>query len=316
MSKISLKNLITYFACTVAHLQEVKLDKLIYIAQLYHYSNYGKILTASRFFSMSYGPHAPMIRSVVKKQIENNILYLEESRTSSDAVYSNPCLIIKSWQDKNKSLPAACLNTLQEVVLEWADEPYETILDYTTRTIPYLATCYREPIDLTTIEPFRDLRRALTLPQRIQIHRFVEKPDRAMCEDISGGKFFPVSLNEVTEIYLALCGNFPDKIPSRTYLGFNLQAIQQAFNKINGVKSDRTARHPSEFEIAAQLTGALMDSMSFKSYSGRVALKAGMLFLKKLGYSFGGDVLEDHWPKSYSTGALRDWFNRVSVKVV
>jgi hypothetical protein len=40
-----------------------------------------------------------------------------------------------------------------------------------------------------------------------------------------------------------------------------------------------------------------------------------MLFLKKLGYSFGGDILEDHWPESHSPGALRDWFNRVSVKV-
>jgi hypothetical protein len=38
----SLKDFITYFAGTVEYLPEVKLDKLIYIAQLYHYSNYGE----------------------------------------------------------------------------------------------------------------------------------------------------------------------------------------------------------------------------------------------------------------------------------
>jgi hypothetical protein len=116
--RISLQDVITYFACTIPHLQEVKLDKLIYIAQLYHYSDYGELLTGNRFFSMSFGPHAPTVRSTVKKQIEKNALFWEESHTSSDPVYSNPCLIIKSCEDKDTGMVTSCLNTLREVVEE------------------------------------------------------------------------------------------------------------------------------------------------------------------------------------------------------
>ena len=52
-----LTNLIDYFASTVPHLQDVKLNKLIYIAHLYHYAEHGKLLTNTRFFSLSYGGH-------------------------------------------------------------------------------------------------------------------------------------------------------------------------------------------------------------------------------------------------------------------
>jgi hypothetical protein len=308
----NLKNLIAYFASTVPHLQEVKLDKLIYIAQLYHYANYGELLTLARFFSMSFGPHAPTIRSTIKTQIEEKTLYLEESRTSSDPIYSNPCMIIRSFEPQDKDLSSLCLNTLQEVVQEWGDKPYKSILDYTTRTIPFLATCYREPIDLTQIMPFHTLKHALSLPARIQIHKFVEDPEKAISDDMTCGDFMAVTINEVAEIYLALCGGRPDRIPSQSWLGFDLQAINFAMRKLN---EDVSEKHPAEFEKAAQLTVNLLDSMSFRSYSGRVALTTGMLFLKRHGYFFGGDVLEDHWPEGNAPRILRKWFRRVSAKV-
>ena len=307
---ISLQDVITYFACTIPHLQEVKLDKLIYIAQLYHYSTYGELLTANRFFSMSFGPHAPTVRSTVEKQIEKNILFWEESRTSSDPVYSNPCLIIKSCGEKDAGIVSSSLNTLREVVEDWADRPYETILDYTARTIPYLSTNYREPIEFTAIQPVRDLRMVLPLPQRYEIHRFVDEPDTAMIDETVG-----MTINEVAEIYLSLCGDAPDQIPSQMYLGFNLNAAFQAITKMDDTHNGGALQELTEFDKAAQLTSALLESMSFRSYSGRVALIAGMLLLKKFGYSFGEDVLEDHWPETHSPAALREWFNRVSIKV-
>jgi hypothetical protein len=309
------KSLITYFARTVAHLTEVKLDKLIYITQLYHYSNSGELLTKTRFFGLSYGPHAPLIRSTLKKQLENKSIYLTESRTSSDPVYSNPCQIIKSSEQNDKNLSRLCLNTLREVVEDWGDKPYEHILDYTTRTIPYLSTCYREPISWTLIPPYRDLKCALSLPQRVQIHRFVEEPEKAMFQHHTYSDWCPVSINEVVEIYLALCGQLPDKTPSQRYLGFNLQTILYAFDKLRNKNEGGTEKYPIEIDRAAQLTNSLLNFMSFKSYSSRVALKTGMLFLKKFGYSFDGDVLEYHWPDGNSQKILNKWFSRVSVKI-
>jgi hypothetical protein len=308
-----LKNLITHFACTVAHLQEVKLDKLIYIAHLYHYSNYGELLTKTRFFGLSYGPHAPLIRSTLKKQLENKSLYLTESRTSPDQVFSNPCLIIKTSEDNVNNLSGPCLNTLREVVEDWGDKPYRQILDYTTRTIPYLSTCYRDPISWTLLQPYLDLKYALSLPQRVQIHRFVEEPEKAMLQKHVNNKWGPVSINEVAEIFLALSGELPDKIPSRGYLGFNLQAALCAFDKLRDKNEGGTEKYPTEIDKATQLTVSLLNSMSFRSYSSRVALKTGMLFLTKLGYSFDGDALETHWPEGNSHKILKKWFSRVSV---
>jgi prophage maintenance system killer protein len=288
-----LKNLITYFAYTVANLTEVKLDKLIYIAHLYHYSNYGELLTKTRFFGFSYGPHAPLIRSTLKKQLENRSLFLTESRTSSDPVYSNPCLIIKTSEHNVKNLSCLCLNTLREVVEDWGGEP----------------------ISWTLIQPYRDLKYVLSLPQRVQIHRFVEEPEKTMFQHHAYSEWSLVSINEVAEIYLALSGELPDKIPSQGYLGFNLQNALYAFDNLQDKNKGDTEKYPTEIDKAAQLTDSLLKSMSFRSYSSRVALKTGMFFLKKLGYSFDGDALEEHWPDGNSHKILMKWFSRVSVKV-
>lgn len=310
-----LKDIITYFGRTVAHLPEVKLDKLIYTAQLYHYSYSGTLLTKTRFFSLSYGPHAPLIRSTLKMLLEDKSIYLTESRTSSDPVYSNPCLIIKSSEQKYKNLPGLCLDTLKEVVEDWGDKPYEQILDYTARTIPYLSTCYRDPVSWTLIQPYRGLKCALSFPQRVQIHRFVEEPEKAVFQHQTYSEGFPVSINEVVEIYLALCGQLPDKIPSQKYLGFHLPTIRYAFDNLKEENEGGTEKCPTEIDRAAQLTNSLLHFMSFKSYSSRVALITGLLFLKKSGYSFGEDVLECNWPDGNSHEILKKWFSRVSVKV-
>ena len=102
-----MKHIITHFACTVQHLLEVKLDKLIYIANLYHYSNHGELLTDIRFFSLSFGPHAPIIRSILNELTEGDVIYLMDSRTSTDPVYSNPCKIIKANDHQKNKLPGS-----------------------------------------------------------------------------------------------------------------------------------------------------------------------------------------------------------------
>lgn len=310
-----MKHLITYLACTVPHLLEVKLQKLIYIAQLYHYSNYGELLTGTRFFSLTHGPHAPTIRFAVKEQLESNAIYLEESRTSSDPIFSNVCMIIKSREAKNKSLSTPCLNSVREVLEDWGDKSFEDILDYTTRTIPFLATTYREHIDLNMIKPLRGLKTALSLPERVRIHKFIQAPEEAVGQDIACSESCPVSINEVAEIYLALCGDLPEKIPSREHFGFNAQAVIEAFGTVDDRNGERTEKYPTDIDKAAQLTDSLLDSVCFKHYSGRVALKTGMLFLKRSGYSFNGDVLEESWPQGNDYKRIREWFRRVSVKV-
>ena len=306
--------LIISFAGNVAHLPEVKLDKLIYIAHLYHYANFAEILTDTRFFSLAYGPHAPGIRSASRKLLDSNSIFLTESRTSSDPVYSNPCLIMKARDPghSDKHLSSTLLKTLREVFENWGDKPYERILGYTARTIPYLSTRYRESIDWNLIRPYSGLKHALPRAEQVRIHRFVERPEAPF--DDSGGptRACFLSVNDIAEIYLALCGGHPDGIPPREHLGFDLQSVLDSLDKPAGGNETGSGRYPAEIENAAQLAHSLVDSLSFRSFSARVALKAGMFFLRNLGYSFDETILEEHWPDRNSYEVLEEWFGRVS----
>ncbi len=309
-----MKHIITHFACTVPHLLEVKLDKLIYIAHLYHYSNHGELLTDIRFFSLSYGPHAPIIRSIISELTEKGVIALMDSRTSTDPVYSNPCKIIKAKDHHKDKLPIPWQNTLTRVEEEWGNKSFEDILDYTTRTIPFLSTPYRMQIDWKTIPLFDGLKRILSLDQRAQVHRFIDQPmERPERPGLVGGyvnESDPVSVNEIAEIYLALQGNLPEKIPSQDTLGFDAQDVVSAVRTLTG----KHEKHLTVIDKAAHLTSFLINSMSFKSYSGRVAIMTGILLLKRSGYSIDGDLLEESWPKGNDFDSVREWFGKVSIE--
>lgn len=310
-----MKHIITHFACTVQHLLEVKLDKLIYIAHLYHYSNHGECLTDIRFFSLGFGPHAPIIRSILNELTEDDVIYLMDSRTSTDPVYSNPCKIIKA-NDHNKSkLPISWQHTLTEVEEDWGSKSFEDILDYTTRTIPFLSTGYRMQIDWKTIPLFGDLTRISSLDQRVRIHEFIDQPvKRSVHLNSYDNESCPVSVNEIAEIYLAIRGNDPEKIPSKSSLGFDIEAVISALRTLDGKHENGAENHLAAIDEAARFTGLLLNSVSFKNYSGRVALMTGLLFLKKSGYSFDGDILEESWPEGNDFESVREWFKIVSIE--
>ena len=120
----------------------------------------------------------------------------------------------------------------------------------------------------------------------------------------------PVSVNEIAEIYLALQENLPEKIPSKDTLGFDAPEVVSAVRTLTG----KHEKHLTAIDKAAPLTSFLINSMSFKNYSGRVALMTGLLFLKRSGYSFDGDALEESWPKGNDFESIKKWFGKVSIK--
>ncbi len=310
-----MKHIITHFACTVQHLLEVKLDKLIYIANLYHYSNHGELLTNIRFFSLSFGPHAPIIRSILNELTESDVIYLMDSRTSTDPVYSNLCKIIKANDHEKNKLPVPWQNTLTRVEEDWGSKSFEDILDYTTRTIPFLSTGYRMQIDWKTIPLFGDLTRILSLDQRVRIHEFIDHPvERQMYLNTYDNESCPISVNEIAEMYLAIRGNDPENIPSTSSLGFDIEAVVSALRMVDVKHENGAEKHLAAIDEAARLAGFLLNAVSFKNYSGRVALMTGLLFLKRSGYSFDGDALEDSWPEGNDFESVKKWFGKVSIK--
>jgi hypothetical protein len=127
-------------------------------------------------------------------------------------------------------------------------------------------------------------------------------------------EFCPVSVNEISEIYLAIRGNDPEKIPSTNSLGFDIEAVVSALRMMDGKHENGTEKHLASIDEAARLAGFLLNSVSFKNYSGRVALMAGILFLKRSGYSFDGDTIEDSWPEGNDFESVKKWFEKVSFK--
>jgi hypothetical protein len=307
-----LKGLSIYFASRISHLQEVKLGKLIYITQLYHYANYRELFTPIPFFSFSRGPHAPAIRFVIKQQLENREIYLKVARSTKDPF--NPCLILRSHKLSEKRLSAEWLNTAEEVFEDWGNKRFGEILDYTTRTIPFLSTRYRGTIDMTRIRLFNDIKMVLSLPERIWIHRFVKAPadEHDQVNGRSGSN--TVSVKEVAEIYLSLCGDHPEKIPSREHLGFSLQAIVGALRALDAKNNAITANYLNHIDRAAQLTDKLIKSNCFREVNYKVALKTGMFFLKRAGFCFKKDELEKNFTMMSDYQTLKEWFAKVSIK--
>ena len=108
---------------------------------------------------------------------------------------------------------------------------------------------------------------------------------------------------------------------------------QTTINQIEKLKKDQALLETklntiSQLKKGSQLSVRVMDelasltpssrlwlnSMSFKNYSGRVGLMTGLLFLKRSGYSFDGDIIEESWPKGNDFESVREWFGKVSIK--
>jgi hypothetical protein len=300
-----LKYLNTYFAATVSHLQEVKLGKLIYITQLYHCEKYGEPFSHLAFYSFSRGPYAPDLKAVIKAQIEMHEIYFKVARSTNEPF--NPCLILRAHKLDANRLPETLMNTAKKVSKDWGHKPFREILDFAARTIPYVATRFRSPIDFKTWAAYRDLTAVLSLQERIWIHDFVKAPEGEHNHLAGKGAQENVTIREIVEIYLALCGDRPDSIPARKNLGFNAHDLQHAVH-------DRSRRDTGQTRIehAAHLADALMTAGSFAKSNQQVALKTGLLYLKKRGYFLMKDQLSTGSDAVNDFQSAKKWFARVS----
>ncbi len=309
--KDRLKDLITFFGFRVPHLQMVKVDKMIYIAQLYHYADYGELMTSVPFLSLSRGPHSPVIRSLMEELIESETIYIEQNRSEIEA--ANPCLLIKCDIPGTGHLPGRCLNTLEGVLAKWGEEKFGKVLDYFTRTIPFLSTPYKEPIDFKKIAPFSGLKEVLALPQRTLIHRFVHSPggDAGDASTLDHDPS-PVTIHEVVEIYLCLCGATPQGIPSPACRGFDGKKVVEILETLGDTNGSGPGQRETDVSRAARCAELLARSRCFRHENEQVALQVGRLFLKKRGYSLEQRPVETNSLKGNGYEEIRAWFEGIS----
>ena len=307
----SLKDLITFFGFRVPHLQMVKVDKMIYIAQLYHYSRYGELMTNVPFLSLSRGPHSPVIKTLMEELIGSGVIYIERNRSEIES--ANPCLLIKCDTPSTEKLSNTCLNTLEEVLKEWGKEKFGKVLDYFARTIPFISTPYKEVINFRNIPPFAGLKESLPLRQRTSIHRFVQSPCVAAGDESDWDHgATPVSVHEVAEIYLCLCGTGTRGILSPEYRGFDVREVLEILEALDMTHGNDPKVKETDIRKAAECTRLFARSGCFRHENEKVALQVGMFFLKKRGYSLDHRFLETNSFKGNGYEETRAWFERIT----
>jgi len=146
-----LESLILYLLYHAPYRQSaVKLQKLLYLCDLLHYTKYGHPLTRVPFKSYFYGPYSDIIEEKVRELEEKEILKYKEVITPKGYTARVPTPLSK--RVFLKKLPEEAKETMKEVVRRWGDKPPSEITAYVKSTLPYLLAKFGETIDFTVIQ--------------------------------------------------------------------------------------------------------------------------------------------------------------------
>lgn len=166
-----LQNVIAYLAFKVRNLSKAKLNKLIFLADLYHYSKHGRRITKVPFLHYKHGPWSIVIEQEAMENDGEQIL-LEEIESST----RGEILIIRPNPRKPQfKLSAIHMETLKEVIRDWGDKPYAEIVEYVKRTTLFTSTCFKSQIEFKSMKPSLESRRVLTAAEEKELTTFLNK---------------------------------------------------------------------------------------------------------------------------------------------
>ncbi len=149
-----LRDIIVFFTYKTQYLTEIRLVKLIYLAELYAIEKLGKRLTDIEFKSYFYGPYSNEI-AITGQAISGEDIIMEYKETNKGPYAT----FFKTTKDKTcvKHLGKEEFKALDEIVKEWGLKPTEEIVTATKETEPYLKTEFGGVIDLEEYKKDMDL---------------------------------------------------------------------------------------------------------------------------------------------------------------
>lgn len=139
-----LQNIITYFCFKVKPLSMLKLTKLVYLVDVYHWQMFGKRLTEVGFIHYHYGAWAPDISIALEDLYEAGIIQEKKVITKKGFPASVPEAMINQAMI---NLPKTAFEVLESVVADWGDASTEEIVKFTKTTLPFLNTDFECKID-------------------------------------------------------------------------------------------------------------------------------------------------------------------------
>lgn len=167
----NLRDVIVYLAFKVPGLSEAKLNKLIFLADLYHYAKSGKRLTKVPFKHFHHGPWSP---EIAEEAFSGDGEYLRVETVLTKR-YGHVQVIKPKVDLAEVDLTDEEMATLAEVVREWGKKDLPEIIKHSKRTLVFMGTPYKNIIRFESFPPDPSLRDVLSIKQERAIHRFVEK---------------------------------------------------------------------------------------------------------------------------------------------
>lgn len=140
-----IRDIIVFFTYKTQYLTEIRLNKLIYLAELYSIEKLGKRLLDIDFFSYHYGPYSPDIATVGEAISGEDItIEYEPTNTGYNATF------YKTTQDKTcvKHITEKEFEVLDDIVRDFKYKSTPQIVDAAKNSEPYLETNFADVIDL------------------------------------------------------------------------------------------------------------------------------------------------------------------------
>lgn len=140
-----IRDIIVYFTYNTKYLTEIRLNKLIYLAELYSIEKLGKRLLDIDFISYHYGPYSPDIATIGEAISGEDITI--EYELANTGHYAN---FYRTTQEKTcvKHLTVEEFGVLGDIVRDFKYGSTPQIVEAAKRSEPYLKTNFGDVIDL------------------------------------------------------------------------------------------------------------------------------------------------------------------------
>ena len=139
-----LQNIVTYLCFECTTLSQIKLMKLVYLADVYHMERFGTRITDAKFRHWYYGPYSPDVDSEIERLCGTGIIELVSYRTKSGhkAEVPKPKL-----EGVTVQLSESAFEIMEDIIEDWGAASSDEVIKYAKSSLPFAGTEFGEEID-------------------------------------------------------------------------------------------------------------------------------------------------------------------------
>lgn len=147
-----LRGAILYFCSKAWSISRTKLMKLVYLADVHHYSVHRETLTGASYVHWDHGPLSWDVTKARDTLEAKGLVKEIEARTLSGHMAFVPKVVVRDI-DSKINLDENRLKTLAFVLQEWGRESTKRIVDYAKETLPFVGTEFGKELDFSRCDP-------------------------------------------------------------------------------------------------------------------------------------------------------------------